>query len=263
MDIKSQYNKLQKYRKKLVIKKLSYNAYKENYIIHSDQKPSIAIIIPFREHSNSNVRKNQLKKLIKHLNSFFKKQNVKHSFYVVKQNSYSQRFNRGKLLNIGFEIAKKDKCNIFVTHDVDMLPDNSLLKFYLHIPKYPLHIAYPGSSTKYEYSKYLGGINIYNSNDYEKINGFPNDFWGWGGEDDAIYDRLAINNIKVIRPIHGKIKELPHENLKENKEHVNLKKWENRIANIKNWNKNGISNLKYKITKTKKVSMVNIINVNI
>lgn len=247
MDIKSQYNKLQKYRKKLVIKKLSYNAYKENYIIHSDQKPSIAIIIPFREHSNSNVRKNQLKKLIKHLNSFFKKQNVKHSFYVVKQNSYSQRFNRGKLLNIGFKIAKKDKCNIFVTHDVDMLPDNSLLKFYLHIPKYPVHIAYPGSSTKYEYSKYLGGINIYNSNDYEKINGFPNDFWGWGGEDDALYNRLSKCVDQICCPKDGSIKELKHFDTSEKKELTNLKKKENILKDLEDWKENGISNLKYKL----------------
>ena len=261
MNIKEQYNNLQKSRKPVIFKNVSYKEYTKNYIVNTTSKLKLAIIVPFREHIHSNVRFNQLKKFVKYFHKFFKNQNIVYKFFIIKQSTYKKRFNRGKLLNIGFKLAKD--YNIFVTHDVDMLPDKSLMKFYLHIPKYPVHIAYPGSSIKYEYSKYLGGINIYNKNDYIKINGFPNDFWGWGGEDDAIYDRLAINNIIVIRPISGKIDELPHENLKENKEHVNLKKWENRINNVKNWKTNGLSDLNYKVTSVKNLAMLYIYNVDI
>ena len=60
-----------------------------------------------------------------------------------------------------------------------------------------------------------------------------------------------------------KIDELPHENLKENKEHVNLKKWENRINNVKNWKTNGLSDLNYKVTSVKNLAMLYIYNVDI
>ena len=254
MNIKQQYKQLQKTRKSLLFKTIPYSKYKTEYTIKTKDSLKIAIIIPFREHPDSSVRFKQLKKFVIHLHNFFKHKNIKYTFFVIKQNSYKQRFNRGLLLNIGFDIAKKYQ--IIITHDVDMLPDDYLLQYYLHIPKYPVHIAYPGSSVKYGYPTYIGGINIYNRNDFKKINGFPNDFWGWGGEDDAIYDRLAINKILVIRPDKGKIKELSHESMKDLKQFTNLKKWENRIDNIKNWRTNGLKNLKYKITKHKKLAML-------
>ena len=260
MNIKEQYNNLQKNRKKLQFKTVSYENFKSNYTINSKSKSMIAIIIPYREHVDSTVRFIQLKKFITHVHKFLKNQNVKYTFFVIKQNSYKKRFNRGLLLNIGFDIAKK--YNIIITHDVDMLPDEYLLQYYLHIPKHPIHIAYPGSSVKYSYPTYIGGINIYNREDYKKINGFPNDFWGWGGEDDAIYDRLAINNLIVLRPDKGEIKELPHQSMKELKQFTNLKKWENRIDNIKNWKTNGLKNLKYKIKNHKKKSFIHIYHID-
>ena len=260
MNIEEQYKRLQKNRKTLLFKTMSYSTYKSNYIIKTKSQLRIAIIIPFREHIDSNIRFKQLKKFVIHLHHFFKQKNVKYTFFVIKQNSYKQRFNRGLLLNIGFDIAKKYQ--IIVTHDVDMLPDDYLLQYYLHIPKHPVHIAYPGSSVKYGYPTYIGGINIYNRDHFKKINGFPNDFWGWGGEDDAIYDRLAINNMSVIRPDKGSIKELPHQSMKGLKEFTNLKKWENRIDNIKNWKRNGLTNLKYTITKHNKKAMLHIYHID-
>jgi len=263
MDVFNQYKTLNKNRKTLKIINITLSKYKNKYIIDKNLKSKIAIIIPFREQINSNIRKNQLEKLVKHLNIFLKNFDIDYKFFIIKQNSYTKRFNRGKLLNIGFDIANKMKYNIFIIHDVDMIPDEYLMNYYLYIPKYPIHIAHPKSSVKYSYKNYIGGINIYSKKHYLKINGFPNDFWGWGGEDDAIYDRLAINNFIIIRPDKGKIKELPHEDLKNNKSQTNIKRWENRIDNIKNWINNGISNLKYKILNKYNIKNVYIYKVDI
>ena len=165
----------------------------------------------------------------------------------------------GRVLRSAECLAKK--YDIIATHDVDMLPDNYLLQYYLHIPKHPLHIAHPGSSVKYSYDKYIGGINVYSAKQYKKLNGFPNTFWGWGGEDDALYERITANNMLIVRPNKGKIKELEHKSFHKQKEYTNTKKWENRVHDVKHWKKNGLSNLEYNVTSVKKSRWYTIINV--
>lgn len=39
--------------------------------------------------------------------------------------------------------------------------------------------------------RYFGGVVAFNRQDFEAINGFPNTFWGWGGEDDEMYSRIV------------------------------------------------------------------------
>lgn len=39
------------------------------------------------------------------------------------------------------------------------------------------------------YNQYFGGVSSMSKEQYLKINGFPNNYWGWGGEDDDIYNR--------------------------------------------------------------------------
>jgi len=263
-DIKSEYKQLQKNRKHITFKNMSFSEYKQNYTIKTNNKSlKLAIIIPFREHLETKIRLNHLKKLVTHMNLFFEQTKIDYSYFIINQTSYNKRFNRGKLLNIGFNISNKMKYDIFVTQDVDMLPNDYLLQYYLYIPKYPIHVAYPNSTVKYSYSTYIGGINIYNKNNYIKINGFPNDFWGWGGEDDAIYDRIAINNLLVIRPNKGDIKELEHISFQKDSKYTNIKKWENRIDNVKTWKTNGLSDLTYNISSKKHKSNIYLYNVNI
>jgi hypothetical protein len=46
--------------------------------------------------------------------------------------------------------------------------------------------------------KYFGGIVKFNKDDFREIDGFPNVYWGWGGEDDELYKR--VSNFKIIGP---------------------------------------------------------------
>ena len=32
---------------------------------------------------------------------------------------------------------------------------------------------------------------------FKAVNGYPNDFWGWGGEDDELRDRLVLHGLEV------------------------------------------------------------------
>jgi predicted glycosyltransferase involved in capsule biosynthesis len=45
--------------------------------------------------------------------------------------------------------------------------------------------------------KYLGGIVSFSIKQFEDINGFPNNFWGWGGEDDEMKKRIDTVYIYV------------------------------------------------------------------
>lgn len=42
------------------------------------------------------------------------------------------------------------------------------------------------------YSSIFGGAGAFLRKDFEEINGFSNKFWGWGGEDDDLYQRFVF-----------------------------------------------------------------------
>lgn len=39
------------------------------------------------------------------------------------------------------------------------------------------------------YSEFFGGVSGLTVEQFRMINGFPNAFWGWGGEDDDLWNR--------------------------------------------------------------------------
>ena len=51
----------------------------------------------------------------------------------------------------------------------------------------------------------MGGVVSFNGGDFETINGFPNDFWGWGGEDDELGRRVRHHGIHVRVPRRGRV----------------------------------------------------------
>jgi len=54
------------------------------------------------------------------------------------------------------------------------------------------------------YSTLFGGIEAFSTEHFQLINGFSNQFFGWGGEDDNLYDRLPayILSNALFMPIH-------------------------------------------------------------
>jgi hypothetical protein len=109
--------------------------------------------------------------------------------YIIEQSDDGRKFNRGKLLNIGFDIARKRNFSkqaqqrqrphdVFIFHDVDLLPQADLGRAYAQFPKVPHHIARVWD--RYSNNpKYFGGVVSFSSSDFKRINGYPNTFWGW------------------------------------------------------------------------------------
>lgn len=44
------------------------------------------------------------------------------------------------------------------------------------------------------YSEFFGGVSGLTVEQFQKINGFPNAFWGWGGEDDDLWNRYGLGS---------------------------------------------------------------------
>jgi hypothetical protein len=152
-------------------------------------RTKVAIVVPFRDLHAEQKRGNQLRQFFPFMTEYLTSAGAVFHIYIVEQSDDNRKFNRGKLLNIGYDLAKKDGCSVFIFHDVDLLPSVELKGYYTQRPEeHPVHIArvwsrYSGNP------KYFGGVVSFSDDMFSRINGFPNNFWGWGGEDDEMYKR--------------------------------------------------------------------------
>lgn len=160
--------------------------------------PHVAIIVPFRDLHIEQKRSAHLKLFLEYMTEYMRSLHVKFSVYIIEQSDDGKKFNRGKLLNIGFDIARKDGYNTFIFHDVDLLPSLQLGPSYrCHPTRGPLHIARVWN--RYNDNKdYFGGVVSFTTEQFEALNGYPNNYWGWGGEDDELMNRMKTVRIPCV-----------------------------------------------------------------
>jgi glycosyl transferase family 7 (putative galactosyltransferase) len=132
---------------------------------------------------------------------------LKFNVMVIEQGD-AKPFNRGKLLNIGFILAR-EKTDRMCFHDVDMLPEDESCDY--SFPHYTTHLA--GCVEQFGYGvpfpEYLGGVLLTTQTDIERVNGFSNEYWGHGYEDTDIFLRLLLADVNVHRK-PGRYRSLPH-----------------------------------------------------
>jgi hypothetical protein len=73
------------------------------------------------------------------------------------------------------------------------------------------------------------------------VNGYPNNFLGWGGEDDAVYNRISANNIEMYRPTIGGYELAIHD--APTTSEMNSEKQQNVLNDLKEWRLNGLNQL--------------------
>ncbi|VDK50333.1 unnamed protein product [Anisakis simplex] len=153
-----------------------------------DPDEKIAILIPYRN------RYSQLQILLSYLLEFLSKFRTRFAIFIIEPTD-GQVFNRGKLFNIGYNLANTiEDWDCFFFHDVDLLPTNRQLPYRCPRNGTVQHwsSAIDKDGFKLPYGGYIGGVSAMNTEDFLMINGYPNEFWGWGGEDDCFGYRLAF-----------------------------------------------------------------------
>ncbi|XP_072254500.1 beta-1,4-galactosyltransferase 4 [Pyxicephalus adspersus] len=154
----------------------------------------VAILIPHRN------REKHLLYLLDNLHPFLQRQQIDYGIYVIHQ-AGDGKFNRAKLLNVGYlEALKEEPWDCFILHDVDLVPENDFNTYLCDTE--PKHLVVGRNVTGYKlwYKGYFGGVTAMSKNQFAKVNGYSNNYWGWGGEDDDLRARVSYGKMTVVRP---------------------------------------------------------------
>lgn len=198
----------------------------------------------------------------------------------------------------------RDDYDVYIFHDVDLLPgvcgqclllvkcleirsdsaalirtaQDDLSEVYTTVPRLgPMHIARVWERYS-ESSNYFGGIVAFTRQHFIMVNGFPNNFWGWGGEDNELYGRVVRKKLAVQTPtrsgscvtidtlpdcdliftdlgvrVHrsGTIRDLEEMSLEEKLTVLRTSKWKCTVKHDllkehhRTWKKNGLKSLRY------------------
>jgi len=141
----------------------------------------LGIIVPYRN------RYEHLQEFKKSIVDYLDSNSYENYVIIIVEQDDAKLFNRGMLCNIGFLELEKQNCDYIVIHDVDMIPIDVDYSY----SEFPIHLA----TDNIPFDSYFGGMTLFPSDVFKKINGFSNLYWGWGFEDDDLRYRCVKNSI--------------------------------------------------------------------
>ena len=146
----------------------------------------LGVCVPYRN------REEHMKVFVPHVSKFLEEKGIEHTIYLAHQCD-DKLFNRGLMKNIAAKHAFDDGCDYIVWHDIDMVPEDDSCDY--SFPKdNPQHIAVRISQSDYQlkYEEYFGGAVLFSKEQVMKTNGYSNDYWDWGMEDDDLFWRCVM-----------------------------------------------------------------------
>ena len=201
----------------------------------------LAIVVPYRD------RAEHLETFVPYMETYLKLQGIQDFKILIVEQADNKPFNRGKLLNVGYNSVQAD---YYVFHDIDMLPITADYSGCLH----PTHLV--SSATQFAkgipYETYFGGVTMFPSVDFLQINGFSNEFWGWGSEDDDLIMRCKTAGLEYTRRKGGKFKSLDHAiNIDEKQAQRNFERYKKNI----HFKIDGLSTLEFNIVDSRVLTL--------
>lgn len=166
---------------------------------------TVVVIIPFRD------REGHLDKFKTYWRWFaaegMKPHTVKRWVIYIVEQFDTMPFNRGWTFNVGFaavtglkfasadiDVAKAFPFSCAVIQDIDYLPEAGVDYADCAVPV-QLSSEIDRYGGKVPYLQSAGGIVGMSAAHWRQINGFGNEYFGWGGEDDELHHRLRINGL--------------------------------------------------------------------
>lgn len=162
----------------------------------------LTIVIPYRD------REQHLAQLVPALTAVLPQQGVRPRIVVVEQEA-GEPFNRGRLLNIGMQLTAHTT-DYYCLHDVDAVP---ILANYA-CPSQPLRlvtnlVTAHGEPRQRTCHYFSGAVSVRKDQAFA-ANGFSNDYWGWGKEDDDFFFRLLLAGYLCYFDAEGTFRDLPN-----------------------------------------------------
>jgi hypothetical protein len=151
----------------------------------------LAIIVPYRD------RRDEMDIFIPHMESFLTNKQIDYKIFIAEQ-SDDRPFNYGKLCNSIVNEIKNDY-DYFCFHDIDLLPMNDDADYSYKEKPTQLIFEDENGDNIIPYDEYFGGVVIFNKEDFIKINGFANDYWGKGYVDLDLLYRSKMNDLKLVK----------------------------------------------------------------
>lgn len=165
----------------------------------------LAIIVPYRD------REPHLRQFVPHLRNYFTRDKLdRHIDYrvVIVQQEPGLPFNRGALMNIGFLLAEP-VADYVCFHDIDFLPiwadyswaDTPTAILWYGAEELPIAPGRSSMVVKHDLDRFdiFGGVVIVPNAAFRQVNGFANDYWGWGSEDTDLKSRFVRSGIALGR----------------------------------------------------------------
>ncbi|XP_004706550.1 beta-1,4-galactosyltransferase 4 [Echinops telfairi] len=97
------------------------------------------------------------------------------------------------------------------------------------------------------YKGYFGGVTALTREQFFKVNGFSNNYWGWGGEDDDLRLRVELQRMKIFRPVPevGKYTMIFHTRDRGNEVNIERMKLLHQVSRV--WKTDGLTSCSYKL----------------
>ena len=140
-------------------------------------------------------------------------------------------------------------------HDVDLILEDDRCLYRCLISPQHYSVAIDKFHYHLPYRKIFGGITQFRKNDFVRINGYSNEYWGWGGEDDDMYRRVTLaGRYRIRRPSSqfARYKMMTHSREKTNARNSKRRQLVNRwrytdFLKNKRWQEDGINNINYTV----------------
>jgi hypothetical protein len=148
----------------------------------------LVVISPYRN------REENLSRFIPAVTSFLDRRNIDYRI-IISEQCNELPFNRGLLKNIGFVYAVENyPAAWYCFHDIDMVPEETVRGVDYSAPNDPSALFH-----LYGEVDSLGAIVLTSREAFERINGYPNNYWAWGYEDTCLIQRSLRAGVRIDR----------------------------------------------------------------